>query len=134
MTDINTRITTFLKSVFTLNEENLWIHMSGLMGLSAVGIGAIGAHAILHSTEAMKETWKTSSLYHLIHACALGIAATTFHNRKRHIVCGCFTTGIICFSGALYTSVLMNAKRPYTAVAPIGGIMLMAGWAAFGFM
>ena len=47
-------ITIFSKMSFS----NLWLRVAGLSGASAVGLGAIGAHAMLKQTEAMKEVWK----------------------------------------------------------------------------
>ena len=114
--------------------SNNWIKVAGLVGFSAVGIGAIGAHAVIHSSDAMRDTFKTGSLYHLVHSCILAVSASTLVGRKRNIVCGLFTGGIVLFSGALYTIALMDQKQPFNKVAPVGGLMLMAGWAAFGIL
>jgi uncharacterized membrane protein YgdD (TMEM256/DUF423 family) len=113
---------------------NIWVKMVGVSGLSAVALGAYGAHAILHRSEGMQHTWKTGSLYHLVHTCALAVAATQFQGRKRAIVSSLFATGILFFSGTCYLIVFLDQKQPYNMLNPIGGCLLLAGWAAFGFL
>jgi uncharacterized membrane protein YgdD (TMEM256/DUF423 family) len=95
-----------------------------------------GAHAIKAKPETMKDIWKTASSYHLIHTCALAIAATqiTGSSRKKNLVCSLFATGILLFSGSLYVVVLMDNRKPYSYPAPVGGIILVLGWLALGFM
>lgn len=111
-----------------------WIQVTGLLGLSAVVLGAYGAHGMKDRSEPMREAWRTASNYHFMHTMALAIAATTFNGRKRNIVCGLFASGIIIFSGACYTVALMNERKPYAQFAPVGGFLLMGGWIAFGFL
>lgn len=111
-----------------------WLQVTGLLGLSAVVLGAYGAHGMKDRSEPMREAWRTASNYHFMHTMALAIAATTFNGRKRNIVCGLFFSGIVIFSGACYTVALMNERKPYAQFAPIGGFLLMGGWVAFGFL
>lgn len=88
-------------------------------------------------SDVMRDIWKTASTYHFLHTLALGLAASQASNlniRKRNIVCGLFTGGMLLFSGSLYVVVFMNERKPYSYPAPFGGIMLMAGWLAFGFL
>ena len=111
-----------------------WLQVTGLLGLSAVVLGAYGAHGMKDRSEAMKETWRTATNYHFIHTLALAVSATAFHGRKRNVVCTLFTGGIVVFSGACYTVALMNERQPYAQFAPVGGFMLMGGWIALGFL
>ena len=111
-----------------------WLKVTGLCGSSAVILGAIGAHAFKSSSDVMRETWKTAASYHLIHTIALGMSAVHFQGRKRNIVCWLFSGGILLFSGALYTVVLMDSRQPAAKVAPFGGMVFIAGWVAFGFL
>lgn len=111
-----------------------WLKVTGLLGCSAVVLGAVGAHAFKNQPDAMKETWKVASQYHFMHTLALGLSALHFQGRKRNIVCWLFLGGIVLFSGACYTVVLMNDRHPWAKVAPVGGFMLMGGWLALAFM
>ena len=111
-----------------------WLKVTGLFGSSAVILGAIGAHAFKASSDVMRETWKTAASYHLVHTVALGMSALHFQGRKRNIVCWLFTSGIILFSGALYTVVLMDSRKPAAQVAPVGEVLFIAGWLAFGLL
>jgi uncharacterized membrane protein YgdD (TMEM256/DUF423 family) len=112
----------------------IWTGIAGLSGASSIALGAIGAHALKSKTEAMRETWRIGSTYHLIHSCVLALAAVSFVGRKRNIVCGLFTAGIVFFSGSCYTVVIMDQRNPYSKPAPIGGFLLMGGWLALGFL
>jgi len=111
-----------------------WLQVTGMMGLSAVVLGAYGAHGMKDRTDAMKESWRTASNYHFMHTLALAVSATAFTGKKRNVVCSLFTSGIVIFSGACYTVALMNERKPYAQFAPLGGFLLMGGWIAFGFL
>ena len=117
-----------------MSTTPFWIKVTGLSGALAVTLGAIGAHAIIHRDDHMKDTWKIASQYHFIHTLALGFAASQFTGKKRTIVCSLLTAGMIFFSGACYTIVFMNEKKPYNYFAPVGGFMLIGGWAAMALI
>lgn len=109
--------------------------MTGILGGTGVLLGAAGAHGLAKSSESMKDIWRTGSQYHMIHTLALGMSAMCIQRpRKRNIVCGCFSAGIVLFSGSLYIIVLLDEKKPLNAVAPFGGILLAFGWFAFGLL
>jgi uncharacterized membrane protein YgdD (TMEM256/DUF423 family) len=111
-----------------------WLQVSGLLGLSAVVLGAYGAHAMKDRSDPMREAWRTASNYHFIHTMALVVSCTTFHGKKRNIVSSLFASGILIFCGSCYLVGFMNERKPYAQFAPIGGFLLMGGWAAFGFL
>jgi uncharacterized membrane protein YgdD (TMEM256/DUF423 family) len=115
-------------------HPNIWIKAAGISGASAVLLGALGAHAFKGQTDAMRDTWKVASSYHFVHTLALGLSALHFTGKKRTYVCGLFTVGMLLFSGACYTVVIMNQRKPFTYFAPIGGILLMAGWTGFALL
>lgn len=94
----------------------------------------MGAHAFKNQSEQMKETWKVASTYHFLHTFALGLSAMHFTGKKRTYVCTLFAAGTLLFSGACYTIVLMDQRKPFNYFAPVGGIMLMGGWLAFAFL
>ena len=117
-----------------MSASSAWLKVAGISGVIAVGLGAMGAHAFKSRNENMKDSWKIASNYHLIHTLALAISATVFHGRKRNIVCSLFAGGILLFSGACYTIVIMDQRKPFNYFAPVGGVMMMAGWVAFAFL
>jgi uncharacterized membrane protein YgdD (TMEM256/DUF423 family) len=119
---------------WSLAMSTRWHQVSGLLGLTAVALGAYGAHAMKDRSDPMRETWRTASNYHFIHTMALVVSSTAFHGKKRNVVCSLFASGIVVFSGACYMVAFMNERKPYAQFAPFGGVLLMAGWAAFGFL
>jgi len=97
-----------------------------------VALGAFGAHglkAVLESNHTL-EVWHTASLYHLLHAVALLLLppANAVHRLSRIL----FSSGILIFSGSLYTLAVTGIKW-LGAITPIGGVALIAGWVAIGF-
>ena len=100
-------------------------------GLLAIALGAFGAHALRGVLEAhhSRDLWNTAVLYHLVHAPALLWAATA--EPFLHGAILCWTAGIILFSGSLYALALTKISI-LGAITPVGGVLLMAGWAIVG--
>ncbi len=105
--------------------------MAAATGLLAIALGAFGAHALRGVLEAnqSRDLWNTAVLYHLVHAPALLWAATAETLLTGVILC--WTVGIILFSGSLYALALTKISV-LGAITPIGGLLLMAGWAIVG--
>jgi uncharacterized membrane protein YgdD (TMEM256/DUF423 family) len=109
-----------------------FIKIAALIGALGVGIGAFGAHAfkaILLATNRF-DTFETAVRYQFYHALALlavGILCQHYSN-KRIIWAGyAFSVGVVIFSGSLYT-ICFTGITAFGAVAPIGGLCMMAGW------
>lgn len=117
-----------------MSANNIWITAAGISGFAAVFLGAMGSHALINRDANMKDTWKIASQYHFIHTLALAFCATAFSGKKRNYTCALFTAGMLFFSGACYTIVIMNEKKPYNYFAPVGGLLLMAGWGAVALL
>lgn len=114
--------------------------LAAILGLSGVGLGAFGAHALRPRLNASGhlETWQTAVQYHLIHAVAV-LAAALFirfagaagrdagHNDLRRAA-WCWTAGVFLFSGSLYW-LSLGGPRWLGPVTPLGGVFLLAGWA-----
>ena len=100
-------------------------------GLLAIALGAFGAHALRGVLEAnqTRDLWNTAVLYHLVHAPALLWVATSEPFLQGAILC--WTAGIVLFSGSLYALALTKISV-LGAITPIGGLLLMAGWAIVG--
>lgn len=95
--------------------------LAALNGLLAVAVGAFGAHAI---TDPQAKAWiATGAQYGLGHAVAALVAA----DRSR-AAAWAMTLGALLFSGALY-ALALTQMRWLGAVAPIGGTLMIAGWA-----
>jgi uncharacterized membrane protein YgdD (TMEM256/DUF423 family) len=108
---------------------------AGIFGLTGVGLGAMGAHALAATLaeRGMAHAWETGSRYHLFHALALFGAAIwlrgTANRARKHFLWAtrCWVAGILLFSGSLYWLAL-GGPRWLGPVTPLGGIALMAGW------
>ena len=100
-------------------------------GASAVLLGAFGAHGLQArfaghpDREKLLSTWHTASSYHLVHSGILLIAAS----QRKQLAAQLLAGGIAVFSGSLYALVLSGVKV-LGAVTPIGGLLLVGGWAA----
>lgn len=107
---------------------------ASVYGLLGVILGAFGAHALsARLTQDMQAIWHTAVEYQFYHALALlglGILLRMLGaNLWLHVAGWCFAAGILVFSGSLYTLAL-SGVRWWGAITPIGGLLLIAGWAA----
>lgn len=103
-----------------------------LAGLTAVVLGAFGAHALkgILSEAGTLEVWQTAVDYHMWHALALVLCAViSKRGRSMTLAVILFTVGILLFSGSLYWLAL-GGPGWLGPVTPLGGLSLMAGWAA----
>ena len=105
--------------------------VAGTLGFSAVLLGAFGAHGLRDRlAPPLLEIYRTGVLYHLVHA--LVVLAVAFASDRLHrprLVAGLFTAGIAIFSGTLYLLAITGTMW-LGAVTPVGGLLLLAGWAS----
>ncbi|MBS9390542.1 MAG: DUF423 domain-containing protein [Dolichospermum sp. WA123] len=103
-------------------------------GLSVAG-GAFGAHALREKiSERSLEIFDTGARYQMYHALALLLVAMLMSRLENPpttlLVSGwLFIIGVVVFSGSLYALSLTGIKS-LGAVAPLGGLALILGWAA----
>jgi uncharacterized membrane protein YgdD (TMEM256/DUF423 family) len=103
-------------------------------GLSVAG-GAFGAHALREKiSERSLEIFDTGARYQMYHALALLLVAmlmSRLENPPRTLLVSgwLFIIGVVIFSGSLYALSLTGIKS-LGAVAPLGGLALILGWAA----
>jgi uncharacterized membrane protein YgdD (TMEM256/DUF423 family) len=107
--------------------------MSGVAGLTAVGFGAFGAHALKATLAAhgTRDLWETAVIYHLVHAVALFGAALWMERsptRAALWAARCWAVGILYFSGSLYGLALGGPAQLLGPITPLGGLFLLAGW------
>ena len=107
---------------------------AGVLGLTGVALGALGAHALKGTLTArgMEAVWATAAQYHLGHALALAALAAWLRGdespgRGLVWVTRCWTAGTLLFSGSLYLLAL-GGPRWLGPVTPLGGVALLAGW------
>ena len=68
-------------------------------------------------------------MYHALALLATGILSMQWQTRALTVSAALFTLGTVLFSGSLYILALTGIGI-FGAIAPIGGISLMAGWAS----
>jgi uncharacterized membrane protein YgdD (TMEM256/DUF423 family) len=110
----------------------MWLRVAAMSGAIGVVLGAFGAHGLRDRVDAAQlAVWHTAVTYHLFHSVvllALGLFAGAT-NRSLGISPWLFAAGIALFSGSLYLLVL-TPMRWLGPVTPIGGLLLIAGWAS----
>jgi uncharacterized membrane protein YgdD (TMEM256/DUF423 family) len=114
---------------------NRWLLVGAVNGFLAVAAGAFAAHGLEGrvSLRAL-EIFQTAAQYHLTHALAI-VAASLVRGPgagRASFAAWLFLAGIVLFSGSLYFLVLANSTALVLAT-PLGGVSLLAGWAALAF-
>lgn len=110
--------------------------LAAFFGATGVAIGAFGAHGLSAILEAngRESSFRTATLYHLIHALALlGTAILISQIDSQLLVYAgyAFVAGILFFSGSLYILSIFDI-RIMGAIAPIGGTAFIVGWILLG--
>src|SRR5947209_15420957 len=123
-----TKISGCCYGYFSKTGTMMMIRIAAALCFLAVALGAFGAHWLKPTLEAnnLVDVWNKAVFYHFIHAIALFVLvlfAST--NRSPSWL---FFAGIIIFSGSLYTIGLTNIQA-LGAIAPVGGLCFLAGWA-----
>jgi uncharacterized membrane protein YgdD (TMEM256/DUF423 family) len=111
--------------------DRTWFVLGAVLAATAVAAGAFGAHGLKDRLSADDlDTFQTAARYHMYHALALlavGYAAQRFGGGLVTASGWLFLAGVVLFSGSLYILAL-SGVRALGAVAPIGGVCLLAGW------
>ncbi|AII53264.1 MULTISPECIES: DUF423 domain-containing protein [Hymenobacter] len=113
----------------------LILQIAALLGGLGVAIGAFGAHGLRAMLEASGrfDTFETAVRYQFYHTLALLAVGVLLHARPELRLLGTaawlWTGGVIVFSGSLYLLCFTGITK-LGAVAPIGGLLLIAGWIA----
>ena len=116
-----------------MTRPSIIIAIAAALGLLAVVAGAAGTHALRDALDAgALRTFETAARFQMYHALAflaVGILATRWQTRALTISAILFIGGTLLFSGSLYILAL-SGIGVFGAIAPIGGVCLMAGWAS----
>jgi uncharacterized membrane protein YgdD (TMEM256/DUF423 family) len=105
-----------------------WGLTAALLGLTAVALGAISAHAVAEAQAA--QALERASLYQLIHALAL-LYSTGLPGKAAQFARCLLLAGIVLFCGSIELKYLFSLNQA-TVVAPTGGVALMLGWLMLG--
>lgn len=110
-----------------------WWALGCTFGFVGVAGGAFGAHALEDLVTAERlATWGTGTAYMQMHALALiglAVAGTSASHRALDVAGGCFTAGMVLFTGSLWLLVLLDLPI-LGAVTPLGGLCFLVGWVA----
>jgi uncharacterized membrane protein YgdD (TMEM256/DUF423 family) len=116
--------------------QKTFLVTTALMGLTAVILGAFGAHSLrpLITPENI-DIWEKGVQYQQYHALALFLCYLYLRKEQSVYVRNagiCFILGIICFSGSLYLFATRNITNISSIIigpiTPIGGFFFIAGW------
>ena len=111
----------------------LFVFLGGILAALAVGLGAIGAHAL--KTQLLPEqleTYHTAVQYQMIHAVGLvlvGLLNLYQRSRLFDVAGWAMVVGIILFSGFLFAW-LATGRKFFVYPVPVGGIAFIVGWLA----
>ena len=106
--------------------------LAALGGLMAVAAGAFGAHGV---ADPQAKGWlQTGGQYQLVHAVA-AVACVALAPRLGRVAAlagWLFVAGGLVFGGTLYL-MAFGGPQVLGAVTPVGGLLLMTGWAVLAF-
>ena len=98
-----------------------------------MAIGAAGAHTLEGRIDSdALDTLETAVRFQMYHGIALmgfGAVAKVWQSRAVTLAAVLIAIGTVIFCGSLYLIALLDIGI-FGAVAPVGGLSLMAGWAA----
>ncbi len=119
-----------------------WLFLAAVLGGLAVVAGAIGAHMLSDTASLdspLLQAYRTAQNSHAVHAVALlatGVLmlfsqgrGASFSAWALQAAAAAFTIGIVLFSGGIYAHA-GGGFASITKVVPVGGMFLIAGWAA----
>ena len=112
-----------------------WAVAGAIAAFLGVGIGAFGAHALSDLPPERLANWETGARYQMYHAFGLFAVAVAVGQWPGSVVRHAgtsFVAGIALFSGSLY-AIALTGIRIFGAVAPIGGVAFLTGWALLGW-
>jgi uncharacterized membrane protein YgdD (TMEM256/DUF423 family) len=112
--------------------QRLWIALGAIAGLITVAMAALAAHALPGIDPLRLAILRSAIEMQALHALAL-LACGLWVPRGGRLADGAgaaFGLGTLLFSGALYSSTLTGVHLG--PMAPIGGGLLMLGWALLG--
>jgi uncharacterized membrane protein YgdD (TMEM256/DUF423 family) len=112
-----------------------WFALGAFGAALAVVAGAFGAHALAARLDAHSlSLWETAARYLMYGALgilAVGLAGRPSPLRGSDAAAWCLLAGTLIFSGTV-GALALGGPRWLGAVTPVGGLLLIAGFALFG--
>ncbi len=110
--------------------KNLTI--TSLLGITAVILGAFGAHALKTklSPEAL-QSFETAVRYQFLHVLLLLFVNTykEFSSKQKNSISWFLIAGVLLFSGSIYAMYLLDVSAKLIwFITPLGGVLLIIGW------
>ncbi len=108
------------------------------LGLTAIVLGAFGAHALKDVLSLQQlatfETGVKYQMYHALFLLFLGVN-NRISERSKKIIYYFISFGTLFFSGSIYLLSTSNVTginfKPIGIITPIGGLLLILGWGLF---
>lgn len=118
---------------YTSPMAKLFITLASLSAMTAVMLGAFGAHALRQRLDDYSRgVFETAVQYHFYHSLALLAVGMLALSQPQTVLLKSsgwlFFIGILIFSGSLYL-LSITGHRWLGAVTPLGGLSFIAGWA-----
>jgi uncharacterized membrane protein YgdD (TMEM256/DUF423 family) len=114
-----------------------FLSIAALLGALSVVLGAFAAHKLKEivgpETVAAFETGVRYQFYHVFALLLVALLSEKISNKWMVWAGNCFITGIILFSGSLYTLTALkiaenNHIKLVGIATPVGGLFFIAGW------
>jgi uncharacterized membrane protein YgdD (TMEM256/DUF423 family) len=117
--------------------DRLALRLGALLALFAIILGALAAHKgdgflcdYLLRRDRL-DIWHTALFYQWFHALALLAVGQGRSSRRGTVIC--WLVGTVLFSGSLYILALDPAQKWAGPLTPLGGLILILGWAWLWF-
>ena len=112
--------------------NNLALLAGAFFGLTAVILGAFGAHLLKKKlTKEQLQSFETGVKYQMYHAIVLLVLGFNLEDLNSKIIYA-FIIGIILFSFSIYGLVISSANNKKLKflgpITPLGGLFLIIGW------
>jgi uncharacterized membrane protein YgdD (TMEM256/DUF423 family) len=115
-----------------MNSDRMFFSIGAALAGTAVAAGAFGAHALKGRVDTeLLEVFSTGARYQMFHALALlalAWAVTRWPEAGLELGGWLLMAGTAIFSGSLYL-MTFTGVRWLGAITPIGGLLLIGGWA-----
>jgi uncharacterized membrane protein YgdD (TMEM256/DUF423 family) len=112
-------------------QPTLFIFLGGVLAALAVGLGALGAHALKSELPPQQlVSFHTAVQYQMYHAIGLvlvGLLSLHHHSRFFDGAGWSMLVGITLFSGLIYAW-LATGRRFFVYPVPVGGVAFIIGW------
>ena len=114
-----------------------FLSIAALLGALSVVLGAFAAHKLKEivgpDTVAIFETGVRYQFYHVFALLLVALLSEKITNKWMLWAGNCFITGIVLFSGSLYTLTALkiaenNHIKLVGIATPVGGLFFIAGW------